>query len=225
MSSDSICSSMALAKEADTEVRARVRKRVSRSTSSPTDSVVPSLREEPGCQLFGSGGDQDLADPRDLGVDLPVDLDQGLGRHPVAAHLGEALQQPRPQHHRLVAADLDQPDVDHALQVVLVAGQRAGLGQRHGHALVGRGGTSARSRPEELGQVAAVLPGAQHLEDVGAGVAALEHRGDDLEPRQVGVVEDRHPALTPRRLQQPALLVGADVAHGHAAARASSSIR
>ena len=115
------------------------------------------------------------------------------------------------------SVDGDDAETDHPVEGGVVVDQSLGLGDRHPVGLLR--GPAARDRglqAEHVAEILALLPRAEHLVHVGDVVTAIEHRGDQPQPGQVGVVEQRDAADPQRRMQQAAVAVDADVARGGA---------
>ena len=87
--------------------------------------------------------------------------------------------------------------VDGALDL---AAEDVGVDQRHGFRLLGGPGAhDGRLEAQHVAEVFAFLPRAEHFPHVRNGVSAVEHRGDQSQPGQVGVVEQRDAADAQRR--------------------------
>ena len=133
--------------------------------------------------------------------------------HPVLADVVERLDQLGPQDGCVVVLDADKPGADQPVECSLVGDQPPRLGDGHRLWLLRRPrACDRRLQPEDLAQVLALLPGAEHLVHMGDVVAAVQHRGDQPQPREMRVVEQRDAAHPQRRMQQAAIAVHANVA-------------
>jgi hypothetical protein len=115
------------------------------------------------------------------------------------------------------SANADQPERDQPIEAGLVAGERADLlDRRRRRPIIAPRFAQRLLQAEDVGEILAVLPRVQHLGNVRSRVPTAEHRADELEPGEVGVVVERDPTGAAGRRQQPAVLVGAHVAGRHA---------
>jgi len=98
------------------------------------------------------------------------------------------------------AVDVDHLQPDQSLECVGVIDESLRLGQRHGLRLFGGPGAhDGRFQAEHVAEILALFPRAEHLPNVRNVVAAVEHRGDQPQPGQMGVVVQRDPPYPQRR--------------------------
>ena len=115
--------------------------------------------------------------------------------HAVAADLVERLDQFRPGDGGLPVVDVNHLQLDQAVESLGVVDESLRFGQRHGLGFLGGPGTDDRRfQAEHVAEILALLPGAEHFPDVRDVVSAVEHRGDQPQPGQMGVVEQRDAA-------------------------------
>ncbi len=115
------------------------------------------------------------------------------------------------------AVDADHLQAHQAVERLGVVDESLRLGQRHGRRLLG--GPAANDRgfqSEDVAEILSLFPGAEHFSDMRDVVSAVEHRRDQPQPGQMGVVEERDPPDPQRWRQQTAIAVNTDVAGGGA---------
>ena len=145
--------------------------------------------------VFGAGAHQHVTDLVDLGKDLLVQVDELVGANAVAANLVESLDEFGPGNGGLLAVNPDHVQRQQTLEGARIVDKSLGVDQRHGLRLLsGPGAHDGRFQAQDVAEVAALLPRAEHLPDVRDVVSAVEHRGDQAQPGQMGVVEQRNAA-------------------------------
>ena len=144
-------------------------------------------------------------------------IDQRVDRDTVSPHLVERLDQLGPHDDCLIGRllEFDHAVADQPGERRIVVDQALGIGQRHPLGLLGR--PVARDgilQAQHITDVLALLPRAEHLVDMRDVVAPVQHRGDQSQPGQMRVVEQRDPADPQRWVQQSPVAIHPDVSGG-----------